>query len=71
KSIHKQKKREVKHIGCTRFGIQNLLKGIYTHNGLLYLHTEIKNKSNVPFDEDYIKWKILDKKVATRTAEQE
>ena len=52
KSIHKQNKREVKHIGCKRFGIQYLLKGIYTHNGLLYFHTEIKNQSNVPFDVD-------------------
>ncbi len=33
KSIHKQNKREVKHIGCKHFGIQYLLKGIYTHNG--------------------------------------
>ena len=33
KSVHKQNKREVKHIGCKRFGIQYLLKGIYTHNG--------------------------------------
>ena len=68
KSIHKQNKREVKHIGCKRFGIQYLLKGIYTHNGLLYFHTEIKNQSNVPFDVDYITWKIVDKKVAKRTA---
>ena len=45
KSIHKQNKREVKHIGCKRFGIQYLLKGIYTHNGLRYVHTEIKNQS--------------------------
>ena len=68
KSIHKQNKREVKHIGCKRFGIQYLLKGIYTHNGLLYFHTEIRNQSNVPFDVDYITWKIVDKKVAKRTA---
>ena len=71
KSIHKQNKREVKHIGCKRFGIQYLLKGIYTHNGLLYFHTEIRNQSNVPFDVDYITWKIVDKKVAKRTAMQE
>ncbi len=71
KSIHKQNKREVKHIGCKRFGIQYLLKGIYTHNGLLYFHTEIRNQSNVPFDVDYITWKIVDKKVAKRTAVQE
>ena len=71
KSIYKQNKREVKHIGCKRFGIQYLLKGIYTHNGLLYFHTEIRNQSNVPFDVDYITWKIVDKKVAKRTAVQE
>ena len=71
KSIHKQNKREVKHIGCKRFGIQYLLKGIYVHNDLLYLHTEVKNRSNVPFDVDYITFKIVDKKVAKRTAIQE
>lgn len=70
-SIHKQDKREVKHIGCKRFGIQYLLKGIYTHNGLLYFHTQIKNTSNVPFDVDFITFKIVDKKVAKRTAIQE
>ena len=71
RSIYKNDRREVKHIGCKRFGIQYLLKGIYTHNGLLYFHTEIKNQSNVPFDVDYITWKIVDKKVAKRTAMQE
>ena len=71
KSIWKENKRRVKHIGSKSFGIQFLLKGIYTHNGLLYFHTEIKNSSNVPFDVDYIIWKIVDKKVAKRTAIQE
>ena len=70
-SIHKQDKRAVKHIGCKRFGIQYLLKGIYTHNGLLYFHTQIKNSSNVPFDVDFVTFKIVDKKVAKRTAIQE
>ena len=71
KSIYKNDKREVKHIGCKRFGIQYLLKGIYSHNGLLYFHTQIKNSSNVPFDVDFITFKIVDKKVAKRTAIQE
>ena len=71
KSIWKENKRRVKHIGSKSFGIQFLLKGIYTHNGLLYFHTEIKNTSNVPFDVDYIIWKIVDKKVAKRPAIQE
>ena len=71
KSIYKNDKREVKHIGCKRFGIQYLLKGIYTHNGLLYFHTQIRNSSNVPFDVDFITFKIVDKKVVKRTAIQE
>jgi conjugative transposon TraN protein len=71
KSIYKNDHRDFNHIGSKRFGIQYLLKGIYTHNGLLYFHTQIKNASNVPFDIDFITFKIVDKKVAKRTAIQE
>jgi conjugative transposon TraN protein len=71
KSIYKNDNREIKHIGSKRFGIQYTLKGIYTHNGLLYFHIALKNSSNVPFDVDYITFKIVDKKVAKRTAIQE
>lgn len=71
KSIHKQNKREIKHIGSKRFGVQFLLKSIYANNGLLYFHTEVKNTSNIPFDIDYVSFKIVDKKVIKRTAMQE
>lgn len=71
KSIYKNDKRLIKHIGSKRFGIQYLLKGIYVHNGLLYLHTQIKNSTNVPFDIDFIRMKVIDKKMAKRTAIQE
>lgn len=71
KSIYENNDRLVKHIGCKRFGIQYTLKGIYTHNGLLYFHTELKNSSNVPFNVDYITFKVVDKKIAKRTAIQE
>ena len=70
KSIYKNDRREVKHIGCKRFGIQYLLKGIYSHNGLLYFHLQLKNSSNVPFEVDHLTFKIADK-VAKRTAIQE
>ncbi|SJL30925.1 conjugative transposon protein TraN [Porphyromonas gingivalis] len=70
-SIHQNNRREIKHIGSKRFGIQFTLKGIYTHNGLLYFHTQLKNASHVPFDVDYVTFKIIDKKVAKRTAIQE
>ena len=71
KSIYKQNRREIKHIGSKRFGIQFILKSIYTNNGLLYFHTELKNTSNIAFDIDYISFKIVDKKVVKRTAMQE
>ena len=71
KSIYKNDRREIKHIGCKRFGLQYLLKGIYSHNGLLYFHLQLKNSTNVPFDIDHLTFKIVDKKVAKRTAIQE
>jgi len=71
RAIYKTDKRIVKHIGSKRFGIQYLLKGIYSHNNLLYLHTSIKNSSNVPFDVDFVRMKIIDKKVTKQTAIQE
>lgn len=71
RSIYQNDKRIIKHIGSKRFGIQYLLKGIYSHNGLLYLHTQIKNSTNVPFDIDFIRFKIVDKKMVKQTAVQE
>lgn len=71
KSIYKENKRHVKHIGSKAFGIQYLLRGIYTHNGLLYFHTQVRNRSNVPFEVDFVTFKIVDKKVMKRTAIQE
>ena len=71
KSIHKENKRHVKHIGSKAFGIQYLLRGMYTHNGLLYFHTQVRNQSNVPFEVDFVTFKIVDKKVMKRTAIQE
>lgn len=70
-TIYKKDKRTVKHIGAKSFGIQFLLKGIYIHNGKYYFHTEMQNKSNVPFQIDFFNFKVLDKKLAKRTVIQE
>ena len=71
KSVHRQDKRRVRHIGCKRFGVQFLLRGLYTHNDLLYFHTQLRNETNVPFDVDFVTFKIVDKKIVKRTAMQE
>ena len=70
-SIYKEDRREIRHLGCKRFGVQFLLKSVHSHNGLFYFHTETRNRSNVAFQTDFIRFKIVDKKVPKRTAIQE
>ncbi|TDE04995.1 conjugative transposon protein TraN [Flavobacterium hiemivividum] len=70
-TIYKKDQRIVKHIGAKSFGIQFILKGIYIHNGKYYFHTELRNRTNVPFGIDFINFKVVDKKVAKRTVVQE
>lgn len=70
-SIYKEDRREIRHLGCKRFGVQFLLKSVHSHNGLFYFHTETRNRSNVAFRTDFIRFKIMDKKVPKRTAIQE
>ena len=71
KSVYRNNKRRLWHIGSKRFGVQFLLKGLYTHGDLLYFHTEVKNGTHVPFDVDFVSFKIVDKKIMKRTAMQE
>lgn len=70
-SIYKEDRREIRHLGCKRFGVQFLLKSVHSHNGLFYFHTETRNRSNVAFRTDFIRFKVVNKKVPKRTAIQE
>jgi conjugative transposon TraN protein len=70
-TIHKNNKKRIKHIGSKKFGVQYLLKGMYSHNELLFFHLQLKNTSSVSYNIDYITFKIVDKKVVKRTAIQE
>lgn len=67
----KNNQRLIKHIGSKSYGIHFLLKGIFIHNGKYYFHSELRNKSNVPYQIDFVTFKIIDKKVAKRTVVQE
>ena len=71
KTIWQNDRREIKHIGSKKFGIQFLLRGLYSHNGLLYFYLQTKNQSEMPYNIDFITFKVVDKKVAKRTAIQE
>ena len=70
-TIYKNDKRNVKHIGSKSFGIQFLLKGIYVQDGKFFFHTDLRNKSNLPFHVDFVNFKVVDKKVGKRTVLQE
>jgi conjugative transposon TraN protein len=70
-SIYKNNEKKIRHLSCKRFGIKTMVKSIYVDHGLLYFHLLVKNKSNLPFNVDFIRFKIVDKKVMKRTAIQE
>lgn len=70
-TIYQNDKRYIKHIGAQIFGMKFLLRGLYAHNGLLYFHTRIDNMTNMPYSVDFVTFKVVDKKVAKRTAIQE
>ena len=70
-TIYQNDKRTIKHIGTRQFGMKFLLRGLYTHNGLLYFHTRMENETNMPYSVDFVTFKVVDKKMAKRTAIQE
>lgn len=70
-TIYEKNAREIKTVGSKKFGIQVWLKGIYVHNDLLFLHTSLRNFSNLSYDIEFIRFKVVDKKIAKRTAMQE
>ncbi len=70
-TILRRNVRDIKSVGSKRFGIEVLLRGVYVHGNLFYLHVSMRNRSKVAFDIDYIRFKICDRKTARRTAVQE
>ena len=67
-TIYQNDRRCIKHIGAQQFGMKFLLRGLYAHNGLLYFHTRMENGTNMPYSVDFITFKVVDKKMAKRTA---
>ena len=70
-SLFQNDRRCIKHIDVQQFGMEFLLRGLYAHNGLLYFHTRMENGTNMRYSVDFITFKVVDKKMAKRTAMQE
>ncbi|WP_319268705.1 conjugative transposon protein TraN [uncultured Draconibacterium sp.] len=69
--IYGIRKKQFKNINSKQFGIGFALTGLYSQNGLIYFRTELENCSEIPFEIDFLTFKVVDKKVAKRTAIQE
>ena len=69
--IYKTNRKRIKHVDSNQFGIEFSLQSISCHYDLLFFRTEIKNASDIPFEADFLVFKIVDKKVVKRTAIQE
>ncbi len=70
-TIYKKNRTRLRHIGSKKLGIEFVLKSLYVHNGLLYFHTELENDSKVPFEVDFMTFRVVDKKMLKKTAIQE
>ncbi|WP_338877294.1 conjugative transposon protein TraN (plasmid) [Spirosoma sp. SC4-14] len=64
-------RRRVKHVGINKYDIQASLRGLYYKDNVLYYKIGIKNKSNIRYDLDFIRFFIVDKTVAKETSHQE
>lgn len=70
--IYNNDKPQIKHIGYKRYGLQTLLTGIHIDSeGWLYFSIEMRNDSHIPFDVDYIRLYVRDKRLPRRTAVQD
>lgn len=69
--IYKKDRSHIKYLEEKSFGIQLKLKGIYIHDDKFYFHTALRNFTDVPFQIDFVTFKVVDKKVAKRTVIQE
>lgn len=70
-SIYHRGKKIIRNINSDNYGIAFYLKGIYVHQGKLYFHTALNNKSNLPFIIDAVTFSIVDKKKAKKTILQD
>ena len=64
-------KRIIKHIGLVKDDMLFLLYGLFIKDNVIFFRTHIKNKSNINYDIDFVKFYIRDKEIIKRTAIQE
>lgn len=69
--IYRQNRTDVKGIHTKKYGIGVEVKGIYVHNDVIYVHTQIANETNISFEVDSRRFIVPDRKMTKRTAQQQ
>ncbi|MCM1301508.1 MAG: conjugative transposon protein TraN [Bacteroides cellulosilyticus] len=69
--IYRQNRTDVKGIHTKKYSIGVEVKGIYVHNDVIYVHTQIANETNISFEVDSRRFVVADRKMAKRTAQQQ
>lgn len=69
--IYNKNRSNIRHLGVRKYSVQMQLKSIYYHNQIYYFHLYVSNASKVSYIVDYIGFKVVDKKLAKRSAMQE
>ncbi len=69
-ALYNKNERQLK-VRSEGYGITLSLRGIYIHGGKYYFHIQTENTTHVPFTPDFIRFAVVDRKVAKRTVVQE
>lgn len=67
----KDRGRSFYSLGIKKYNLQMSIRNIFTFKEQTILDIELKNDSQVPYDVDYFKFSIKDKKTKKRTASQD
>ncbi|WP_025843607.1 conjugative transposon protein TraN [Porphyromonas gingivicanis] len=67
----KERKQKFYNLGMKRLGMVFTIKNIAIYKDALLFVVSINNKTNIPYDIDYIRYSITDKKVGKLTASQD
>ena len=69
--IYRQNRQDTKGIRTKKYGIEVEVCGIYVSNDVIYIHTLIRNETNISFEVDCRRFVVGDRKLAKRTAQQQ
>lgn len=69
--IYRQNRQDTKGIRTKKYGIEVEVRGIYVSNDVIYIHTLVRNETNISFEVDCRRFVVSDRKLAKRTAQQQ